>query len=133
MIGYSFDINEIKQAQFRLEGRNDELNQLNDELDRFVYSISHDLRAPIASVLGLNSLAEEAEDEAELNNILSMQREALDRLDQYIRDVIDYSRNKRLDVRPEEVGLKKVLDECMNDLGIHVELRQPRLLHRSRG
>ncbi len=116
LIGYSFDINEIKQAQFRLEGRNDELNQLNDELDRFVYSISHDLRAPIASVLGLNSLAEEAEDEAELNNILSMQREALDRLDQYIRDVIDYSRNKRLDVRPEEVGLKKVLDECMNDL-----------------
>ncbi|NQV51804.1 MAG: PAS domain S-box protein [Flavobacteriales bacterium] len=116
LIGYSFDINEIKRAQFRLEGRNDELNQLNKELDRFVYSISHDLRAPIASVLGLNSLAEEAEDEGELNNILSMQREALDRLDRYIRDVIDYSRNKRLDVHPEEVRLKKVLDECMNDL-----------------
>ncbi|MEQ9188037.1 MAG: ATP-binding protein [Cryomorphaceae bacterium] len=116
LIGYSFDINDIKRAQFRLEDRNAELNQLNKELDRFVYSISHDLRAPIASVLGLNSLAEEAEDENELANLLSMQREALDRLDRYIRDVIDYSRNKRLDVRSEEVRLREVLDECMNDL-----------------
>jgi len=116
LIGYSFDINDIKRAQFRLEDRNEDLNQLNKELDRFVYSISHDLRAPIASVLGLNSLAEEAEDHDELNNILVMQREALDRLDRYIRDVIDYSRNKRMEVRPEHVKLRPIVDECLNDL-----------------
>lgn len=116
LIGYSFDINDIKRAQFRLQDRNDELNQLNKELDRFVYSISHDLRAPIASVLGLNSLADEAEDQDELENILNMQREALDRLDRYIRDVIDYSRNKRLDVRAENVHVEDVIDECWNDL-----------------
>jgi PAS domain S-box-containing protein len=116
LIGYSFDINDIKRAQFRLEDRNAELNQLNKELDRFVYSISHDLRAPIASVLGLNALAEEAEDAEDLENILIMQREALDRLDRYIRDVIDYSRNKRMDVRPELVDVKTLIDECLADL-----------------
>ncbi len=105
LIGYSFDINDIKNAQFRLEQKNDELTVLNKELDRFVYSISHDLRAPIASVLGLNALAEECQDDEELQGILDMQREALDRLDQYIRDVIDYARNKRMDLTPEEVNL----------------------------
>lgn len=116
LLGYSFDINDIKRAQFRLEERNEELNRLNKELDRFVYSISHDLRAPIASVLGLNALAEEAEDSEELNAILQMQSEALDRLDRYIRDVIDYSRNKRLDVSRDEVYLKKVIDESLANL-----------------
>lgn len=116
LIGYSFDINDIKRAQFRLEDRNEELNQLNKELDRFVYSISHDLRAPIASVLGLNSLAEETDDREELDGILAMQREALDRLDLYIRDVIDYSRNKRMAVQREDVCLRKVVENCLADL-----------------
>ncbi len=116
LIGYSFDINDIKRAQFRLEDRNEELNQLNKELDRFVYSISHDLRAPIASVLGLNSLAEETDDREELDDILAMQREALDRLDLYIRDVIDYSRNKRMAVQREDVCLRKIVDNCLADL-----------------
>lgn len=116
LIGYSFDINDIKRAQFRFEDRNEELNQLNKELDRFVYSISHDLRAPIASVLGLNSLAEDTADREELDTVLAMQREALDRLDLYIRDVIDYSRNKRMAVQSEDVCLRKIVDDCMADL-----------------
>lgn len=116
LIGYSFDINDIKNAQFRLEQKNDELTVLNRELDRFVYSISHDLRAPIASVLGLNALAEECEDDEELQGILDMQREALDRLDQYIRDVIDYARNKRMDVTPEDVNLNNLVWSCLRGL-----------------
>jgi len=116
LIGYSFDINDIKRAQFRLEDRNEELNQLNKELDRFVYSISHDLRAPIASVLGLNSLAEDTDDREELDGILAMQRAALDRLDLCIRDVIDYSRNKRMEVQSQDVCLRKVVDNCLADL-----------------
>ena len=116
LIGYSFDINDIKIAQFRLEQKNNELTQLNRELDRFVYSISHDLRAPIASVLGLTSLAEECDDPEELQGILDMQREALDRLDQYIRDVIDYARNKRMDITKEEMNLHDFVHACLSGL-----------------
>lgn len=116
LIGYSFDINDIKIAQFRLEQKNNELTQLNRELDRFVYSISHDLRAPIASVLGLTSLAEECDDSEELQGILDMQREALDRLDQYIRDVIDYARNKRMDITKEHINLYEFVNSCLTGL-----------------
>ena len=89
---------------------------MNKELDRSVYSISHDLRASIASVLGLNSVAEHTADREELDNALAMQRKALDRLDLYIRDVINYSRNKRMAVQSKDVCLRKIVDDCMADL-----------------
>lgn len=116
LMGYSFDINDIKRAQMKLETNNKELNVLNQELDRFVYSISHDLRAPIASVLGLISLAEESESLEETSSLLKMQREALDRLDRYIRDVIDYSRNKRLEIDPVKINLRELVDTCREEL-----------------
>ena len=116
LMGYSFDINDIKRAQMKLELNNKELNIVNQELDRFVYSISHDLRAPIASVLGLISLAEESESMEETGSLLKMQREALDRLDRYIRDVIDYSRNKRLEIDPVEIDLKNLIETCREEL-----------------
>ena len=46
-----------KKAEENLQGTNQELSKRNTELDNFVYSVSHDLRAPIASVLGLINLA----------------------------------------------------------------------------
>ena len=69
----------------------------NEELDRFVYSISHDLRAPVASVSGLTDLIREADSPEELEQMLDMQKEALVRMDQYIKDVLDYSRNARIE------------------------------------
>lgn len=116
VVAYSFDINDIKKAQLELEQKNLELTVLNQELDRFVYSVSHDLRAPIASVLGLINLAQDAGSVEEIRELLMMQREALDRLDGYIREVIDYSRNKRLGVRREEVRIGAVVDKCLAEL-----------------
>ncbi|HZI23986.1 MAG TPA: hypothetical protein VFD46_02855 [Chryseolinea sp.] len=46
-----------KKAEEKLQGTNQEFSKRNTALDNFVYSVSHDLRAPIASVLGLINLA----------------------------------------------------------------------------
>jgi PAS domain S-box-containing protein len=60
------DISERKNAEHNrelnrivLENQNKELTKTNFELDRFVYSVSHDLRSPLTSVLGLLSLIEQ--------------------------------------------------------------------------
>src|SRR6185369_10139546 len=51
------EINTRKITEENLQRANQELSKRNSELDNFVYSVSHDLRAPIASVLGLTNLA----------------------------------------------------------------------------
>nr|MCU0355765.1 hypothetical protein [Cytophagales bacterium] len=46
----------LRESEARLRRQNEELTKINQELDRFVYSVSHDLRAPVASALGLTDL-----------------------------------------------------------------------------
>lgn len=49
---------ENKRLQLTLQEKNEDLTKINTELDRFVYSASHDLRAPISSLLGLIEVAQ---------------------------------------------------------------------------
>src|SRR6185295_18415130 len=50
---------ESEKAKIEVEIQNKELLKTNKELDRLVYSVSHDLRAPLNSVLGLVEFSEE--------------------------------------------------------------------------
>ena len=115
-VAFGFNVSRMREAQIVLQHRNEELQKLNAELDRFVYSISHDLRAPIASVLGLINIGEDAETAEEVKEIFNMQRDALERLDSYIREVIDYSRNQRLGVTPESVSIFELCESIVSGL-----------------
>ncbi|GEM_PF-422260 len=116
LISFGFAVTSMREAQEILEFRNEELQKLNEELDRFVYSVSHDLRAPIASVLGLINIGEEVGTTEEAKEVFHMQRDALERLDTYIRDVIDHSRNKRLVVNSEHVDIHEMVEDIIDGL-----------------
>ncbi len=81
---------------------NKQLEKLNQELDRFVYSTSHDLRAPLLSILGLLKLAETST-ESETTKYHRLMHERAQNLDKFIKDITDYSRNNRLQVVHEPV------------------------------
>jgi signal transduction histidine kinase len=95
---------------------NQQLKKLNDELDRFVYSTSHDLRAPLLSVLGLLKLAEGKIDEKEMTQYHRMMETRLFSLDKFIKDITDYSRNNRLQIVSESVNLSSLADEIWESL-----------------
>jgi PAS domain S-box-containing protein len=116
VIGYSFDLTDIKSAQNELIQSNEKLIGLNKDLDRFVYSISHDLRAPIASLIGINNLSKEVESLDEMEEMLTMQAESLQRMDGYISDILDYSRNKRLKLNETKIDIKDTIEKCLKDL-----------------
>ena len=96
----------------------DELLKSNKELDYFLYSTSHDLRAPLTTVLGLINIAEDAKDD-ELNSYHGMMKSRIDRMDFFIRDIIDVVRNSRLPIRSESINLYKLVNE------IKIELDNP--------
>lgn len=95
---------------------NKQLKKLNEELDRFVYSASHDLRAPLLSVLGLLNLAEGNKNEDELRNYHKLMQTRVLALDKFIKDIADYSRNNRLQIVNEPIAISSMADEIWESL-----------------
>jgi signal transduction histidine kinase len=100
----------------QLDDSNRQLKKLNKELDRFVYSTSHDLRAPLLSVLGLLNLTEENKDEKEQKHYHGLMRRRVLALDKFIKDITDYSRNNRLNIVSESVSLATLTNEIWESL-----------------
>ncbi len=98
-----------------IEQQNAELKKANTELDRFVYSASHDLRAPLSTISGLINVIEL---EAKGRDIayLPLIRDRVKTMDKFIKDIIDYSRNTRLETDLTEVNLFDLLQEVKESL-----------------
>jgi len=116
MVGSIIDITEMKEAEERIAQQNKILEKTNAELDQFVYSTSHDLRAPLMSILGLIDLAKGATKKNEINNFLDLMANRVNRLDEFIGEIIDFSRNSRLEINMEEILLHDLVNEIVNDL-----------------
>jgi signal transduction histidine kinase len=102
------------KAERTLRKQNEELVKINKELDSFVYSVSHNLRAPLMSVLGLLNLARM--DDNNLNNnamvsYFTMMEKSINKLDDTLKEILDYSRNARSDIKIEKVDIKNLVDE----------------------
>lgn len=109
-------IKEKKENERKLKEQNKELVKLNQELDRFVYSASHDLRAPLLSILGLVDIIEKTDCEEEKNVCLDHIKKSAFKLDGFIKEIIDISRNNRLDKEYVQIGLKGLVEELTHDL-----------------
>jgi signal transduction histidine kinase len=101
------------RAALALQSQNAELKKINKELDSFVYSVSHNLRAPLMSVLGLLDLAkhENQNNKSELDLYFSMMETSIHKLDETVKEILDYSRNARQNLSIEKIDLKKMIDD----------------------
>lgn len=100
-----------------LATKNDELKKTNAELDRFVYSVSHDLRSPLLSIHGIIDILKQKETLSdEGNQLLQLIINSIDRLDNSIVEILDYSRNARFDVEHVELDLEAILKQITTDL-----------------
>ena len=107
---------ELKQLAEEVNGKNIHLEKTNAELDRFLYSTSHDLRSPLSSIKGLVNIARMETVDEKLQRYFSMMIDRVDKLDFFIKDIIDYSKNARTDVRTEPVDFNVLLQEVTDNL-----------------
>ncbi len=117
------DITELKksyqlsmQNEALLKKQNLELQKINLELDKFVYSVSHDLRAPLTSVLGLIEIAEGQTKEPFTLEYLTLIKKSIHKLNKFILDILDYSRNARTEIRSEAINCRELLEDIIQDL-----------------
>ena len=81
--------NHYKTSQ-ALSVRNEELHKAYQELDKFAYSVTHDLRGPIHSALGAMDLLKSVEDMDEMRQMLSLVERSLYKLDAFIENTHHY-------------------------------------------
>ncbi|HRK54032.1 MAG TPA: HAMP domain-containing sensor histidine kinase [Cyclobacteriaceae bacterium] len=109
----------LKANEKLIKAQNEELLKTNTELDRFVYSASHDLRSPLSTLTGLINLSKLETDDAEKSKYLDLMNERIRAMDTFISEIIDYSRNSRVAVKKESVNAKILLESIADDLRYH--------------
>ena len=103
-----------KEDEELLRKQNEELIKINQELDSFVYSLSHNLKAPLASVLGLINICK-IEDKNHNNAFslyLYLMKESINRLDETIKEILDYSKNARSPLSITTINLESIVNEA---------------------
>lgn len=115
IFGISQDITAQKEAEEKLLRQNLDLKKVNSELDQFVYSVSHDLRAPLSSVLGLINIARHEQDRGTLMHYLDLQEKSILKLDAFIREIMDLSKNARLTIQKEPIDFQQLVNEVFEE------------------
>ncbi len=90
-----------------ITARNMALAKINTELDRFVYSTSHDLRAPLAKM----ESSPEVKDE-----YIDLIEGCMNKMDSFINDIIDFSRNKNSEVKCVMFNINELISEIFANL-----------------
>jgi len=108
--------NQIRVAELnrQLEGKVEQISEVNRELEAFSYSVSHDLRAPLRHVAGFadklsRHLGDAADDKS--RHYLEVIGNSARRMSQLIDDLLVYSRLGRSALRLQAVDMQSLVDE----------------------
>ncbi|MEQ8359072.1 MAG: PAS domain S-box protein [Cytophagales bacterium] len=116
VIGINRDYTAIKSHQISLSEKNAQLKQVNEEMDYFVYSTSHNLRSPLSSTLGIvNLLRHDIDNETKLA-YLDLIEKSIVRLDETIREITDYFQNTRSPIGAGQVDIEDIIETIEKDL-----------------
>jgi signal transduction histidine kinase len=94
----------------------EELKIRNTELDNFVYKVSHDLRAPLSSILGLVNLAKLPGNTDNPMDYIDIIGEKVEHLDHFIGDVLSHSKNLKMELMVCKVDFDQIIERTFTDL-----------------
>ena len=111
----------------RVQQRTAELVALNQELETFTYSVSHDLKAPLRGINGYSQLlladyADKLDEDGRtfLQNI----RHAATQMNQLIEDLLDYSRLERRELKIRPINIPALVDSLIAEHRTEIEARR---------
>ncbi len=113
---------EIRSSYEDLNTSNQQLVRINADLDNFIYTASHDLKAPISNIEGLlqallRSLPSEALKEERINRITDMMQGSIDRFKRTIGNLTEISKLQKDNTQEESfISLEEMIEEVILDL-----------------
>ncbi len=104
----------FKQKNIELEANKKELERSNDELEQFVYTVSHDLKSPLVTSMGfigiIRKLAKAGKHDQAISHLDRVVK-ANERMSQLINDLLELSRVGRIDMDKKRLDLAELLHD----------------------
>ncbi len=108
------------ELETRVRERTRELQEANDDLQAFSYSVSHDLRAPLRAIQGFaDALLEDYGSQLDetARSYLAQVEQGGARMTQLIDDLLAYSRLSRVSFEPRPISLERAALDARSQLG----------------
>ena len=114
--------------ELRVRERSAELEALNQELEAFSYSVSHDLRAPLRHIKGfLGLLSDEAASlSADGRGILKRATDSAEAMDTLISSLLEFARTGRTDLTRMSFPSRALVDQIIGELSLDLKSREVR-------
>jgi signal transduction histidine kinase len=101
-----------KKIDSMADGGEDQLIKHNKELETFIYHISHNLRSPLMSMLGLVGLIKrEQADQTITANYINLLESSIFKLDHTLKELLDYIKNSKDDLIIEHIDIEKLIED----------------------
>jgi two-component system, sensor histidine kinase and response regulator len=114
------------ELEQRVRDRTAELQATNRDLEAFSFSVSHDLRAPLANLIGFADLLETkcaALLDEQGTKYLARIHEAAFKMSHLIDDMLRLAKVGRQGLHKKKVPLRAIVDEVLAELGVEIEKR----------
>jgi light-regulated signal transduction histidine kinase (bacteriophytochrome) len=132
VLGINTDITEHKQAEEQVILRTEELAKSNADLKQFAYVASHDLREPLRMITSFLQLLERRykdQLDEEAKEYIGFAVDGALRLDDMIKDLLEYSRITRIERCYSNVNFEEVLDHTLTNLDALIEEKNAMITH----
>lgn len=110
-------ISKIKELERQAEvqrSNTEIIEKKNAELDSFFYRVSHDLKGPISSLIGLHNLVKHEIKDKEAQRYFGMYQSQIMRIENIVMDLINLTRMNHIALTPVKINFESLLDECIN-------------------
>jgi len=129
MLCINFDITQLKETEQMLIKAKEKAEEADRLKSAFLANISHEIRTPLNAIVGFSSMLEEAEDQEEKHQYITIIEDNNKLLLQLISDILDLSKIEAgtFDIIPERVNAKQLCNDLFQAMQMktspQVELR----------
>lgn len=115
--------NKFYTVNSMLSLKNIELQKAYNELEKFAYSVTHDIRGPLLSILGAADVAQYIDDIEEIKEMLRLMEKSVKKLDAFVLNIHDYYSLKQGELQISEVKFEDIVKDLVESYKVTTNVK----------